>query len=731
MSYYRKIQKSHAHHRIPIRKFKQLRSNTDLLNINTPSNSSSTVNIIQNPYFTNKEITEEKQHFLDQVKQVRDRITFIEHSIESKQYSDMKERSQSNHKSSTIELKTLLNSHIEELESKFNKEVETLKLKQKEYEQMMEELNHSVQLTSDSTVQSSQYVTDLQNLKNQIEELNQSVQLTSDSTVQSSQYVTDLQKIKDQIEELNKSVQFTSGSTVQSSQYVTDLQKIKDQIEELNKSVQFTSGSTVQSSQYVIDLQNLKNQIEESKTKTNQTVELFEHNYEEKLKEQSVLLKQEILSHHSYVEVLQKELQSHIQQLKDELNLKTHKLSELENKILQGFQGMKLQSSDWSQNFDSLTKDQKELNDICKQLQDLFTSYISRHDKTHEEIQKQHEKSIGILQTSIDEKQKQMESLHDQLLVLCQNISTQNEKVDSKQIILTEEIQQIKNQHDQLAKELQMETQKKIQEHKSYISQLESKLSILNQQFIDQLGQLKQQMADSRANTENENTRISSRIDQVMGKVDSQSLNMENMKVENKSDIQNVHQIVDNIKKDIVGNFQEHQKQLTNHLEQITSLSQTLKLSIDDRTKMSLQTETLSQAYEQLEKEHQVIIQNMQSQYEVLQGKYQQLHEIMLSNVAETDQGNEYIRNLIQLHQQKEQDYKNTLQNYEKQHQQFKKALQERDGQLKMLETQIKHQIDEVENKLMNSEKESTDSTRFARTYELAKPKHINIKKDK
>jgi Fe2+ transport system protein B len=99
--------------------------------------------------------------------------------------------------------------------------------------------------------------------------------------------------------------------------------------------------------------------------------------------------------------------------------------------------------------------------------------------------------------------------------------------------------------------------------------------------------------------------------------------------------------------------------------------------------------------------------------------------------MEETERGNQGVKDLIELHQKMETEYKDMTITYEKQHDEYKQSLQDRDDKLRILETQVKNQINSIEGKLTNVQNKEIDvnNQRMSRINELAQPRFITPKK--
>jgi len=145
-------------------------------------------------------------------------------------------------------------------------------------------------------------------------------------------------------------------------------------------------------------------------------------------------------------------------------------------------------------------------------------------------------------------------------------------------------------------------------------------------------------------------------------------------------------------------------------------------------------TEHWQDTYRLLDEQFQLIRDTFKTQYETLQKRYQELHTIMVSNMEETERGNQSVRELIELHARVEQEYKDMTQSYDQQQKEYKMSLLQRDGRLQLLEEQVKLQLDNVDHRLTCLQNQTGDAavgkpTLSARLDELAQPRHITPKK--
>ena len=157
--------------------------------------------------------------------------------------------------------------------------------------------------------------------------------------------------------------------------------------------------------------------------------------------------------------------------------------------------------------------------------------------------------------------------------------------------------------------------------------------------------------------------------------------------------------------------------------------------TIEETSKQASQkTLEMSETCKLLDNQFQFISGNFKSQYETLQKRYQELHTISVSNMEETERGNQGVRELIELHTRIEQEYKDMTNSYEQQQKEYKMSLSQRDDRLQLLEDQVKSQLDNVDYRLTCLQDQSGDnsngkSTLSARIEELSQPRHITPKK--
>ena len=158
--------------------------------------------------------------------------------------------------------------------------------------------------------------------------------------------------------------------------------------------------------------------------------------------------------------------------------------------------------------------------------------------------------------------------------------------------------------------------------------------------------------------------------------------------------------------------------------------AQTLKKNIDDQEQIRETMTKLSDMHVKLEDDYKKITDQFKTQYEKIQKRYQELHTVMVSNMEETERGNQSVRELIDLHKHMENEYKDMMANYEKQHSEYKASLEERDERLQALEVQVKEQLDGVSQKMNSLQNPaSPPNTARSRIDELAQPKFITPKK--
>jgi chromosome segregation ATPase len=197
-----------------------------------------------------------------------------------------------------------------------------------------------------------------------------------------------------------------------------------------------------------------------------------------------------------------------------------------------------------------------------------------------------------------------------------------------------------------------------------------------------------------------------------------------------RENILDIEKRISEIKHEFDAHADVHNKKSIQQNERIGTLDQKVDLLEQKTEKRTLD---LSEACKYLDAEYKMISDTFKSQYEVLQKRYQELHTIIVSNMEETERGNQSVRELIELHTRIEQEYKDMTNSYERQQQEYKTSLQKRDDRLKLLEDQVKTQLDNVDQRLtmiQNDDVSKTGSlTHSARIEELAQPRHITPKK--
>jgi chromosome segregation ATPase len=148
-----------------------------------------------------------------------------------------------------------------------------------------------------------------------------------------------------------------------------------------------------------------------------------------------------------------------------------------------------------------------------------------------------------------------------------------------------------------------------------------------------------------------------------------------------------------------------------------------LEKTVQEQNHILQQNIDLSELCMVLDNEYKAISENFKEQYDILQKRYQQLHTIIVSNMEETERGNQNVRDLVDIHTRIEKDYKSITNAYEKQQEDFNKSLKERDARLKVLEDKLKQKgVGAVSG--IGSSKLST------RLEELSQPKRIQESKN-
>ena len=199
-----------------------------------------------------------------------------------------------------------------------------------------------------------------------------------------------------------------------------------------------------------------------------------------------------------------------------------------------------------------------------------------------------------------------------------------------------------------------------------------------------------------------------------------------------------IEQQINDIKSEFsVKSDQFEQKNASQNLE-IGDIRMKLQGAMSEQCKILSQNVNLSELCESLENEYKSISTNFKQQYDTLQKRYQQLHTIMVSNMEETERGNQSVRELVDVHTRIEKDYKDITNSYEQQQQEYQESLKERDSRLKLLEDQVKHQLGSVDSRLgeiqraggqVGNANSSIRGRLSSRLEELSQPRQITQKK--
>ena len=164
----------------------------------------------------------------------------------------------------------------------------------------------------------------------------------------------------------------------------------------------------------------------------------------------------------------------------------------------------------------------------------------------------------------------------------------------------------------------------------------------------------------------------------------------------------------------------------------LTQIESKIKEYVSANEQMLRQGMDISEACRILDSEYKAMSETFKSQYDTLQKRFQQLHTIMVSNMEETERGNQNVRELVELHSKIEKEYKDMTRTYDDQQKEYNTTLAERDKRLHLLESKVKSQLDNMDSKLTSlqeGEDVSFKQTHSVRIEELAQPRHITPKK--
>jgi chromosome segregation ATPase len=336
------------------------------------------------------------------------------------------------------------------------------------------------------------------------------------------------------------------------------------------------------------------------------------------------------------------------------------------------------------------------------------------------------------LETQVHKLQDEIDQLVDRKLSRLDTASPFEEKLNQEMMHYKEQVQSLRNylQDMQAKQTVELSSIKeqyntlsplsRFEECQREIQSVEGRIATI----LSDLDQLQRDSKSSQAVTE-----------EVRTSVNAQSIALEQIPTI-KQNILQIEQKIDEIKQEFKSHVIESEQtvgkldSLTSQVISIEKKSDELNEKTESAARRALD---LSETCRLLDEEYKLISGTFKSQYDTLQRRYQELHTIMVSNMEETERGNQSVRELIDLHARIEHEYKELTSSYEQQQEAYKTSLQQRDDRLKLLEDQFKQQLDQVGSQLSNLQEQGDSSysrtTHSARIEELAQPRHITQKK--
>ena len=383
--------------------------------------------------------------------------------------------------------------------------------------------------------------------------------------------------------------------------------------------------------------------------------------------------------------------------------------------------------TEYSRLIETLEKQlESRLTDAAKNNTDLEAKV--KHE--YEQMRKRHEELTVQMQTQLEEKHGLIRGLETKLTSLTDKSS--------------QEYLETKAQYDTLTEEIRHRVQEQLEERRKQLHELEDKLSKVINESNDQMKEKITELQDRSDTYSDELKKKEVQIGSLETRLteSTQALKEESKKLfedVNKqvqllnTEVKELDGRLNVVKDDLAKQIQDQKTNLDQSSTRIREVEEKVMQSIEARQALEKEARAVLGMHKQLDTEYKDFTQKFQTQVDALQKRYQQLHTVMLSNMEESERGNQSVQELIGLHKNMEQEYQTIMTSYDQQHEDYKSSLQEKDDRLKALESQVKEQLENVEQRIVNIQNSGGASgvgkPKHTRIDELAIPRHITPKK--
>lgn len=337
----------------------------------------------------------------------------------------------------------------------------------------------------------------------------------------------------------------------------------------------------------------------------------------------------------------------------------------------------------------------------------------------YESIKSRHDDLARSLQSEIDKKQEHLTVLENAMNQVADKNST--------------EYKTIRSQYEDLHAEVNGHIQLQLDERRRQILELEEKMSLaidnVSEDLKTQLNVLQQQAQTNSVELQDKDDRIQ----ELDRKFTAYSEEVGRMRLR----VKELDTRLSDVKSEIENRIGQQQTMLAEVQTKILDLEQAMEQARANQEKARLESLEILNVQRKLQEDHEARtadfnshLTSFNSQIDTLQKRYQQLHNVMVENMEESERSGESMQELLKLHRDMDLQYKQMMAMYESQHNEYKQALQEKDDKLMDLESQLSNQISAVEARIgaikgMGNQVQRQKSTRID---ELAQPKHVTQK---
>jgi hypothetical protein len=765
MSFYRKVQHSNSHI-TPSKTLSSIKNksvgvhkeDTHKKLINHQSlHTSPQIHIIQNPYFSSKDLVDEMNDVTKRIERIERIEMNNDHDYNTKMLI------QSNH-----QLPQLPNS-LDDLKKTIDDEILNLKLKTERYEQLLA-----------IHIQQTKYEIDQAKMTNFLShpETNdeKSYPSTSSSKLLTSSKSPRLDELKVEIDEKSLLIKNLQEELIQHNrdiQYTIDKLKetLQDQISQQLKTLseKFESKYIENNQQYQQQIQVVSSYMKEIQDKIFEEFKNIkqnnEQNYNQNIEELKQKLKQLTDQYMSHYPLLLDESNRTRDVIKNDINTLREFIQHIHitinSKINQVISDMNSNNnSNSNSTMDTLVKPLQDaiktvdvkINNAINSINDKVDAVDSKiNDKVNNVINnavdsKINDKVNNLINESVDNKINDKINNVTQLIRDKVNdvVNTINESVDSKindkinndqpiiNSIIKTKIQPLQDDINTIKISLEDVMNSTVKPHDNEMvndtvnNAVNTLINNRIQPLQDEVSIIKTSITENILNIQT----ISESTEHI--NVGLQELNSTVVKIQQNNEItsNNVDKITDAINW-VQNDIKTIEEKLQQNKQLFDNKMATVEEKFGNKVNINQEIDKLSSLYKTLDQNYTNVVKDFKSQFETLQKRYQQLHTIMVSNMEETERGNQGVKDLIELHQKMETEYKDMTITYEKQHDEYKQSLQDRDDKLRILETQVKNQINSIEGKLTNVQNKEIDvnNQRMSRINELAQPRFITPKK--